>query len=57
LYTDQGDSRFQEKRFSVRVELERERQARIVGNQKAQEFHQNPPPQPAPRTPRPRQKK
>jgi hypothetical protein len=41
------------------VELERQQQARTVGNQKAQEFHQNPPPKPAPRTPPPppRQKK
>jgi hypothetical protein len=39
------------------VELERQQQARTVGNQKAQEFHQNPPPKPPPRTPPPRQKK
>jgi hypothetical protein len=39
------------------VELERERQARTVGNQKAQEFHQNPPPKPASRNPPPRQNK
>lgn len=43
------------------VELERQQQARQAGNQRAQEFHQNPPPRPAPRTPppqpAPRQKK
>ncbi|HLY10543.1 MAG TPA: hypothetical protein VKW04_14665 [Planctomycetota bacterium] len=31
------------------VELERQQQARQVGNQRAQEFHQNPPPKPAPK--------
>ena len=37
------------------VELERQQQVRTTGNQKAQEFHQNPPPRPAPRTPPPPQ--
>jgi len=40
------------------VELERQQQARSIGNQRAREFHQNPPPRPAPRTPPPpRQRK
>ncbi|HVR85593.1 MAG TPA: hypothetical protein VMU54_14850, partial [Planctomycetota bacterium] len=39
------------------VQLEQQNQARTVGNQRAQNFHQNPPPRPAPRAPAPRQKK
>jgi len=39
------------------VELERQQQARSAGNQRAQEFHQNPPPRPTPQNPPPRQKK
>jgi hypothetical protein len=40
---------------SHQIELERQQQARQAGNQRAQEFHQNPPPKPAPppRTPPP----
>jgi hypothetical protein len=41
------------------IELERQQQARSVGNQRTEEFHRNPEPRPAPRTPPapPRQRK